>query len=255
MKEMIAMSLEQPFVRCFWGAPSVAAFFLCMSWSACVIGQTVEISYDVYSKEFKIGTMKTTRSRLDNKGKPAVAIDTTGEVRAKVLFFKYCLDFKEHAVLDPGDGLVSYESDTTENGKRKIVKGCLGASGFDFSVTEKGESNNSTVMRKDYEATSVGTVERRIKRGDAKRRFRVLDLDRLSVENWTLGYMKEETIAIADRGLLCSVVSFDGSGATGRRWIARDELGPFLAKEIGKDKDGPYSFVMTAYSTDAISRK
>ncbi len=179
----------------------IAVFFFSLS-ATRVIAESVEMSYDVYSKKSRVGTIKTKRTRVDNKEKPTLIIDTIGEVRVKVLFYKYSLDFTENSVIVLHEGLISYESDTTENGKQKLVKGVFSGDSFNLSVTKKGEITKSTVLREKYETTSVETVEKRVGKNEAKRQFSVLDLDKPSIENWILGYEKEEMITIDNREFL-----------------------------------------------------
>ena len=85
----------------------------------------------------------------------------------------------------------------------------------------------------DYDVTSV-------EHGRAGK-LRVLDLDRFEIIDVTSRDIGRERVD----GFDCRIVRFRSSVASGKRWVASDELGMFLVKEEGSDEDGPYSLTLT----------
>ena len=59
----------------------------------------------------------------------------------------------------------------------------------------------------------------------------------------------EKQFSLAKETFQCHVVTFNSPESRGKRWIAKDDLGAFLVKEVRSDVTGPYSFVLTSHVT------
>ena len=56
-------------------------------------------------------------------------------------------------------------------------------------------------------------------------------------------------MTIAGNTFSCRLIDFQTQTSSGKRWIAKDAMGTFLVKEMGSDEDGPYSVLITSYSS------
>ena len=209
--------------------------------------QTIQATYDIFMKKDKVGTQDIRRTRTKHREQPAVRIETTVSIRVKFFVFKYSLDAKESGVLG-ADGLLAYFADATEDGKKTHVQGRLRDDVLAMDLREGKKSRHLDFRTSAFDATSLDLVENKIQKGTPARQFKILNLDVLAIEDQTRAYVGEKSHRVGEKTFACRAISFKGPGASGERWIAEDDQGPFLVKETGTDKDGPYSVILTSYT-------
>lgn len=77
--------------------------------------------------------------------------------------------------------------------------------------------------------------------------LRLLDTAEFEVLTSKITRITKGTVNAAGRSFDCRIFHVTTDEGEATYWIAQDDLGPYLVKEVGKDEDGPYTLAMTSY--------
>ncbi len=85
-------------------------------------------------------------------------------------------------------------------------------------------------------------------KGLQKETFKVLNTAELTIETLTLEEVKQEQLELSGQTFNSRVFKATKAKGESTYWLAEDDLGAFLVKESGKDKDGPYEIILKKYN-------
>ncbi len=85
-------------------------------------------------------------------------------------------------------------------------------------------------------------------KGLQKETFKVLNTAELTIETLTFEEVKQEQLELSGQTFNSRVFKATKAKGESTYWLAEDDLGAFLVKESGKDKDGPYEIILKKYN-------
>ncbi len=209
--------------------------------------QTIQATYDVYAEKSKIGELEVVRKKSSRDGMSTTVIDTAMQLRVKTFLSSYTLDTKEHVVMNP-KGVITYRADNAENGAKSHIEGNLKNDEFFLKIQEAEKVYNFPLPPLGYDPAMMVLVEHSKSSDAQENTLTFLDPDTFEFQNEQRTDRGEETLTIAGNTFFCRLIEFKTPSSRGKRWIAKDAIGPFLVKEVGSDRDGRYSLLMTLYS-------
>lgn len=231
-----------------YGNLSAAIFLLLLSpinpSSAGTSARTVS-HYNVISKGFTIGDVKTTQRLIEKAGVAGVYFETKTTIKASFLWMGYHLDTLEKGTLLNGD-LVNYSRKGSENGDSIDIEGRLENSSFKFEVKEHGAVRTIIIPRNSYDYTTVECPEARHDFSDKTDiTLKILDIDKLAVVKRDYHLVRNSLYSIGGKELPCRIVDFSDKNKKIRRWINWDGSAVVLYRQDSSGEKNPYSVQAT----------
>lgn len=205
----------------------------------------VRIQYRFVLEGEKVGTIETVRKRLGTKDQRASAVVNDSHMTIDIPEFRYQLAATSHAVTIGGI-VERYSADTVENGVSSRVTAKREPPVMVIERFAGDKQRRFAVPMAEFDGTMAEFPEAFLEAGAAKS-LRILDLDEVVIDKVSVKDVGRETIAVEANSFVCRVIEFKGKKERGRRWVAQDNLGYFLVKETGMNRDGLYAVVMTGY--------
>lgn len=196
--------------------------------------------YDLVSKGFTVGHVRTERSRVDRDGRPCVRCTVTTDVKVNLFFFSYALHAKETS-LASDRGAIEYTREATEDGVHMETRGRLQGDTFHFEIVRNGATSTVDVATNTYDVTSMDNVELQLPHEGDARTWRVLELQDAAVAKRSYSRLPFGRVTTGTRPVECVVVEFRDPDRNARRWITTDDLGMVILRQDGTDKAGSYS--------------
>ncbi len=205
-----------------------------------------ESHYQINSRGFKVGEMKSTSQPLVRDGRRLVRFSSTTAIDAQFLFVSKQSMSRDEALV--GDnGPVEYRHSSHENGLEREVEARFTDSQVRLEVKEGGKSRLVTFLRDRYDFTTMDCAEMSLSKEGDKREIRLLDLENAKVVTRKYVWRKSEEITVGGKSIRCRVIDFEDQDNNCRRWVTRDETGILIARQEGKGKSGSYVLKLTGF--------
>ncbi len=228
-------------------------------------GTSVTLVYDLLLDGDDAGDVTTSRAVLSDG---ILRIRTTTECKLSGWWGDWSLASSEEVLVDDV-GVRRFDHEITEDDKTWLITGerhnhALWISAREI-LTKKEEEDAGGDMtpvsllkdgrdgqgsaRLPLEEFDVSATELPLfllKNKDAlkKKKVRVLDTAEMEIRPCIIEGIGRETITLAARGFSCHKFSVKTDDGRTTYWIARDDLGAFMVKEEGKDKDGSHVVIL-----------
>jgi len=215
---------------------------------------SVEMVYDMLSQGFRMGSVTVTRTMVQEKGQRTVEEKTVMKIKVDIPSNEYSLDSTETASIGP-KGLTKYEGTFDENGTKSAIKAKLEDDNL-VVRTRMGEGEQWLTMEfptKGYDFTSSEVPPEERLKGGEQATLNWLSLYEMAVAKVKVKRVGKESIKVGNRTFDCEILTFDNKEmeSSGKVWVAKDSLGPFLVKEDGREPTGPFTLVLTKYEKGA----
>ena len=194
---------------------------------------------DLVSHGMTIGHGRIIRTPTLRNGKSCMKLRLIVETKVNLLFFKYTLKMDEVWVTDTS-GLIAYQWDSVENGRRKTITGELNNGVFHFEIIEAGQKRVWTTPRTAFDLASISYPEQALVDGESKK-IRVLDTSTCTITERIYRGTGTEMLTVGKRQIMCNMITIEYPGTHIRRWFITDKLGPLILREDSRQKRGSYS--------------
>ncbi|HTP67205.1 MAG TPA: hypothetical protein VMJ66_17575 [Geobacteraceae bacterium] len=202
-----------------------------------------ESDYDIYSRGFRVGELKTICEVLSCNEKRVLKFASSTRVKINLLLYSFTLDNREEALISD-EGTISYRRTTREKDSVCDVEGRMAHGRFLLDISENGIKHSMAVDREKYDYTSMECPETAMKHEGDEMTLRLLDLDTLMLVNRRYRWIKNEEVTIDGRKINCRVIDFSDVNKQCRRWIRPDAAGAIIVRQEGTGKNGRYSLRM-----------
>ena len=202
---------------------------------------SVTCVYDLFMECKDIGDVTLTRIS-DND---SFRTEESMELRQSGLWGTWTLSTTGTVIMGP-DGILHFEYVISENGKKYRV---FGERNGNELWCKKGNKDGLRIAIDAFD-TTVGQLPAFLLKntlGYRNKQLRVLDVTELRVDPYVFDDDGRERVSAAGRSFECRVFKAKTPGGHSTWWIAEDAMGAFTVKEVGKDKDGPYEFILRKY--------
>ena len=201
--------------------------------------------YQIESRGFRVGGMKTSQQPMLRDGRPAIRFRSTMAISASFLFFSKKSSSSDDAVV--GDsGTVAYRHASLTDGRTKEVVAHFTDGQTQLQITEHYGKPRSIIFRREsYDFTTMDCPEMSLLRPGDEREIRLLDLENARVVKRKYHWRKNEEMSIDNRKIVCRVIDFEDPDNRCRRWITQDERGVLIVRQEGKSRSGSYLLSMT----------
>lgn len=203
-----------------------------------------ESLYNIYSKGFRVGNLKTVSTLIPGDGKRVVKFESDTKVSANLVFYSYSLDEKEETLVG-AEGAFRYKRMSKEKDNRSQVEGRLENGRFLFTVTDQGSRRTVVIDRSRYDYTTMECPETSMKKPGERMALRLLDFEKLEVVTRNYHYVRNEDVTVGGKTITCKVIDFEDVNKKCRRWVKGDDLGVIIARQDGSGTGGSYSLRMT----------
>ncbi len=195
--------------------------------------------FDLVSHGMTVGHGRIIRAPALRDGQPCRTARLVIESEVDLLFFKYSLKLDELRVTDAG-GMIAYQLDSVENGRRQAVSGELRAGVFRFKSTVDGQKRIWETPRAAFDLDANSQPGQALAKGAATN-LCVLDPAAGAITERIYRGTGQAMLTVGKQQVLCDTVMIEGPGLHIRRWYITDEFGPLILREEGQEKRGPYS--------------
>lgn len=196
-------------------------------------------SYQINSRGFRVGEMKTSTQPLFRKGQRLIHFKSTTKIDANFLFYSKQSICNDEAVVGV-HGPVEFHHSRLENGSLREVEAKFAESQVRLEIKEGGKSRSAVFSRDRYDFTTMDCAEMSLGREGDRKEIRLLDLENSRIESRKYHWLKSEEVTIGGKKILCRVVDFEDQENRCRRWITRDGKGILIARQEGKGNAGSY---------------
>jgi hypothetical protein len=198
-----------------------------------------ESRYQITSRGFRVGEMKTSSQPLLRDGRRIILFKSTTTIDAKFLFFSKQSKSQDEALVSD-TGPIEYHHSKHEDGRVREVAATFTVSQVRLDIREAGMSREITFSRDRYDSTTMDCAEMSlVKEGDRKE-IRLLDLENGKIVTRKYFWRKSEDMTISGKTFHCRVVDFEDPDNRCRRWITQDNKGVLIARQEGKGASGSY---------------
>lgn len=206
--------------------------------------EAVVSRYELRSKGLTVGHVETVRTSERRDGVDYVRCRVHTKVNVNLLFLAVHKETTEESLAGP-DGVVAYRRTSVEDGRTTEIAGALRDGVFAFTIAQDGASREWRVPRSDYDRTSMDGFELDVPEDGAPATLRILSLGEAELVDRAYAWVGREDVRAGAERLACRVVSLRDARKTMKRWVLRDELGLFIARQDGRDPAGAYSMRLT----------
>lgn len=208
--------------------------------------EKTEAEYAVYSHGIRVGGLQTFTTLIPDGERKSLKFSGKTHISLNLLLYSYHLDSAEEALLEDKE-TVGYWRTTRENGHICQVEGRLDNGRFFLTIDQDGARRTMSVMRNEYDHTTMDCLELGLKHEGDEAVFRVLDLEMLGVVTRKYRWLRNEEMTVNGKKINCRVIDFQDSNKKCRRWITRGGVGALLARQDGNGKSGAYSLRITSF--------
>lgn len=197
----------------------------------------------------KAGTVSTARERPVPGMPSELQVDSQSQIEVAGTWGTWEMASRDSYLFDGAD-LVSYSLRISEDGTPYSLAGRMRGEQLYVDVREgDGASKEYQVPAEAFDGVVEGIAHFFHARGYAfdNTAVRLLEASTLEIRKMDLTAQGSERVEACGREFDCRKVEAVSDDARATYWIAHDGLGPFIVKEEGDGKDGPYSMVLEHY--------
>ncbi len=198
-----------------------------------------ESRYQITSRGFRVGEMKTTSQPLVRDGRRIIHFKSTTAIDARFLFFaKQSRSQDETMVGD--NGPLEYRHSNHEDGRVREVVATFTAGQVRLEIREAGTSREVSFSRDRYDSTTMDCAEMSLAKEGDRKEIRLLDLENGKIVTRKYVWRKSEEMTVGGKIIRCRVIDFEDQDNRCRRWITQDDKGVLIVRQEGKGAAGSY---------------
>jgi hypothetical protein len=198
-----------------------------------------EATYQINSRGFRVGEMKTTSQPLVRDGRRLILFRSTTAIDAKFLFFSKQSISHDEAIVGE-NGPIEYRHDRREKGVTREVEARFTETQVKLEIREEGRPRTVVIPRDRYDFTTMDCAEMSLAKEGDRKEIRLLNLENGRIVTRKYVWRKSEEISVSGKKILCRVIDFEDHDNQCRRWVTRDEKGILIARQEGKGDAGSY---------------
>lgn len=196
--------------------------------------------YDIIAKGITIGHAETIRSKVQRDGQALMRCRVSTKVDVDLLFVSCHIDGTEDVLVGP-TGVVQFAISATKDGHHHATSGTLSNGVFHCQAVIDGTTNQVSVPRSDFAATTLDGLELQLRKGDPATTNRVFDCAQVKILDRSYRWVEDAVLNVGGSNRTFRVVEFEDAQKKGRRWVCTDEWGMVIARQEAKEPSGSYS--------------